>query len=143
MIRLDRRRLDAATFPDRLEVATRIDDLDTQGHVNNVAVAVILQEARGRFDKRLLGTHLDGRGLVVGSLLIDYAGEMYFPEPIEVSVGVLEIGRSSFLLGQVARQNGRTTAYAEAALVLTEAGQAAPLTAAMRSALSAAMIVHD
>jgi acyl-CoA thioester hydrolase len=119
----------------------RIGDLDVQGHVNNVAVAAILQEARGGFNKRLLAHHLDGHGLVVGSLFIDYAGEMHFPDPVEVSVGVLEIGRSSFVLGQVARQRGRIAAYAEMALVVTAGGRGAPIPGPMRAALEDAIVV--
>jgi acyl-CoA thioester hydrolase len=144
MLRLDRRRLDAASFPVRIEIATRFDDLDLQGHVNNVAVAVILQEARGRFNQQfiagLLGT---GRGMVVGSLFIDYAAEMYAPDPVDVRTGVLDIGRSSFTLGQVARQRGRTTAYAEVAMVITGSEGATPIPDAARNALQAARIVPE
>lgn len=142
MIRLDRQRLATATFPDRFEIATRIGDIDVQGHVNNVAVAAILQEARGRFNMSRLGRHLDGRGLVVGSILIEYAGEMVFPEPVAVAVGVLEIGRSSFVLGQIARQSGATTVYAEMTMIVTAAGRSTPLPEAMQSALAEAMIVR-
>jgi acyl-CoA thioester hydrolase len=142
MVRLDRRRLENATFPERIEIATRFADLDVQGHVNNVAVAVIFQEARGRFNRSHVAPFLGaGRGLVVGSLFIDYAGQMYFPDPVTVSIGVLEIGRSSFVLGKIARQNGRITAFAEATLVSTSPEGTAPLTVETRAALGAAMIV--
>lgn len=141
MLRLDRSRLEGARFAEVIAVPTRMDDLDVQGHVNNVALAVILQEGRADFNRKRMGEHFAaGGGLVVGSLFIDYAGQMFHPDPIEVSTGVLEIGRSSFVLGQVARQNGRITAYAEAALVATSGAGTMPLSVSARASLEAAMI---
>ena len=141
MVRLDRQRLQDATFPEKVEIPTRFDDLDVQGHVNNVAVAVLFQEARGRFNKGHVAEWLkDGRGLVVGSLFIDYAGSMFYPDPVEIETGVLEISGKSYLLGQVARQNGRIAAFAEVTLVVTENGRAAPLPDELRAALQAAML---
>jgi acyl-CoA thioester hydrolase len=141
MLRLDRTRLNTAIYPDRVEIPTRIDDLDVQGHVNNVAVAVILQEARGRFNKgHVAGALGGGLGLVVASQFIEYAGQMYYPDPVEVSVGVLEIGRTSYLLGQIARQNGRIAAYAETTLITIRGDAATPFPDTLRAALEAALV---
>jgi acyl-CoA thioester hydrolase len=141
MVRLDRQRLQNAALSDRIEIATRFDDLDLQGHVNNVAVAVLLQEARGTFNKRRVAQFLgEGRALVVGSLSIEYAGTMHYPEPVEIETGVLEIGRSSYVLGQIVHQNGRATAFAEVAMVMTQEGRATAIPAEMRSGLEAILI---
>lgn len=141
MVRLDRQRLQNATFAEKVEIATRFDDLDVQGHVNNVAVAVLFQEARGRFNSGHLSSFLgQGRGLVVGSLHIDYAGPMHYPDPVDIETGVLEVGRTSYLLGQVARQGGRIAAYAEVILVMTEDGRATPIPEAARAVLEEALI---
>ena len=141
MVRLDRQRLQNATFAEKVEIATRFDDLDVQGHVNNVAVAVLFQEARGKFNKGHLSAFLgNGRGLVVGSLHIDYVGTMHYPDPVEIETGVLEIGRTSYLLGQVARQGGRVAAFAEVILVMTENGRATPIPEEVRSVLEEALI---
>lgn len=141
MARLDRQRLDAADFRISTEVQTRYVDLDTQGHVNNAAAAVFLQEARGRFD-HALGVDLLGAGLrpIIAALSIEYAAEMSFPEPIEVLTGVLHLGRSSLTLGHVARQGGRTTLYAETVLVLTDAQGPIPMPDAVRAAYQRARI---
>jgi acyl-CoA thioester hydrolase len=121
MMRLDRRRLENAAFREWIEIQTRFDDLDFQGHVNNVAIVAFLQEARAKFRNRgfteMVG---EGRHLVVGSLFVDYAAEMTYPEPVEIGTGVIEIGNSSVLLGQVARQKGRIVAFAEATLIYVE-----------------------
>jgi acyl-CoA thioester hydrolase len=141
MVRLDRQRLLNATFAEKVEIATRFDDLDLQGHVNNVAVAVLFQEARGKFNKGHLSSFLgQGRGLVVGSLHIDYAGSLYYPDPVEIETGVLEIGRTSYLLGQVARQGGQIAAFAEVILVMTENGRAMSIPEDVRAVLEEALI---
>lgn len=136
MIRLDRSRLETATFADWFEIQTRFDDLDTQGHINNAVIVGFFQEARGRFRDRLI-TRLvgPGRHIVIGSMLIDYAGEMTYPEPVEIGSGVLEIGRSSLVMAQVARQNGRIVAFVETKLVYVVDKAASPLPDDVRAQL--------
>ena len=46
MARIDRAALDNANFPAAVTIPTRFADLDLQGHVNNAAVPVILQETK-------------------------------------------------------------------------------------------------
>ena len=141
MVRLDRQRLQDATFPDKVEIPTRFDDLDIQGHVNNAAVAVFFQEARGRFNQRHVAAWLkNGRGLVVGSLFIDFAASMFYPDPVEIETGVLEISNKSYVLGQVARQQGRIAAFAEVTMVVTENGRAAAMPDELRTVLEEAKL---
>jgi acyl-CoA thioester hydrolase len=139
--RIDRQRLDGAAFPVTATIQTRFDDIDSQGHVNNAAAAVILQEARVELNRaaRLVDTR-DGLRVVVAALSIEYAGEMHHPEPIEVGVGVLAIGRSSVTIGQLARQGGRPTLYAETVLVMTDADGPAAMPQALRDAYEGLMI---
>ena len=120
MARIDRKRLDAATFPARYEVQTRFDDLDIQGHVNNVSVVVMLQEARVHFN-RVAGFWEMGQGLrmVAAGLTVEYAGEMYHPE----------------------RQGDRTTTYAEVTMVVADANGPAPIPDAIRARLEELSLV--
>ena len=141
MLRLDRQRLLNATFAAKVEIPLRFDDLDVQGHVNNVAVAVLFQEARGRFNSWHLSSFLGrGHGLVVGSLMIDYAGQMHYPEPVEIDTGVLEIGSKSYQLGQIARQNGTIAAFAEVIMVVTQDGKGTTIPDEVRATLERALI---
>lgn len=133
MARMDRAMLDGATYPVVTQVPTRYDDLDTLGHVNNVATAVIFEEARVLFNRHAgMGTMLAGRRPMVVGLHIEFAAEIHYPDAVEVWSGTLAIGRTSFTIAQVARQNGRGVAYAHATIVVTDADGAAPLPAAMR-----------
>lgn len=140
MARLDRVRLDTAHLPFFFEAQTRFDDLDVQGHVNNAAVSVLLQEARTRFNAalgiRALG---QGRGLAVVAMTVEFAAELHHPEPVELRCGLLLLGRTSFTLGQIARQKGANAVYAEVTLVVTGPEGAVPIPDAMRAAFTEMM----
>jgi acyl-CoA thioester hydrolase len=139
-MRIDRSRLDHGSFPFTFDIATRYADLDKLGHVNNVAVAAIFQEGRNRFiyaSELMAAARCD---LVVASLNIEFANDLMHPDPVEVAVGVLEIGRSSFRLGQVARQGGRIGAYAEVVQVARGPQGSLPLPESWRVKLEALKI---
>ncbi|MFT4046430.1 MAG: thioesterase family protein [Solimonas sp.] len=134
-MRIDRARLQRGAFPYRCEIATRFSDLDVIGHVNNVAAADILMEGRNRFLHHSRIFESERTQLVVASSLIEYAADLLHPQPIEVSVGVLEIGRSSLRLGHIAWQNGRTAVYAEVVQVARDANGPVPIPDAWRAIL--------
>jgi acyl-CoA thioester hydrolase len=138
MARLDKARLDAAIFPVLTVIQTRFDDLDILGHVNNAATVVILQEARVDFNRQA-GLIRNGEGLqmMAAGLVVEFAGELHHPAPVEVHTGVARIGRSSFTLAQVVRQEGRAATYAEATLVFTDSTGPAPIPDSVRGSLDA------
>jgi acyl-CoA thioester hydrolase len=135
--RIDRKRLDGARFPVITTIATRYDDMDPQGHINNAAAAVILQEARVDLNRAARLPQMESElRTVVASLHIEYAGEMYHPQPIEVATGILALGRTSLTFGQVARQGGRTTLYAETVIVMTDEIGPIEISGALREAFA-------
>ena len=140
-MRIDRARLQPEAFSYRCEIATRFSDLDVLSHVNNVAASAILQEGRNRFIHTCELYQLAYRVLVVASTLIEYADDLLHPEPIEVAVGVLDIGRTSLRLAQIARQQGRIGIYAEIVLVARDEQGATPLPDAWRARLETMRIV--
>ncbi|GLR68242.1 thioesterase [Acidocella aquatica] len=135
MARIDRPRLDAATFPIVIDIQTRYDDIDMQGHVNNAAAIVILQEARAKFNVTAgLGLLLGDVRAMVAALNVEYAAQMHYPEPVQVHIGVLSLGRTSFTITQVARQNGRSALYAEVVMVIADANGPTALPTEIREA---------
>jgi acyl-CoA thioester hydrolase len=141
MARIDRAALDKATFPASVSIPTRFADLDFQGHVNNAAVPVILQEARVDFNKALdMRGHLGRLRPMVAGISIEYAAELTHPGEIEILTGISKIGRTSFTLQQVARQNGRSAIYAEATLVIADANGTAPLPDGLRRNLETLLL---
>lgn len=127
--RIDRARLDAATYPDTIAMPVRFDDLDVLWHVNNAAAVIMLQEARVLFGINLALPNLTDLGLrsVVVAMNVEYAAEINHPGPVEVCSGLLRIGGSSFTFAQVIRQNGITCVYATVTLAVIGKGGAVPL----------------
>lgn len=121
---------------------SRFSDLDRIGHINNVAIVGIFQEGRNRFIHACDLYGVAQRDLVVASSSFEYVGDLFHPDPIEVAVGVLEIGRSSFRVGQIASQNGRIGAYAEVVQVTRDASGPVPLPEAWRVKLEGLRIVQ-
>jgi acyl-CoA thioester hydrolase len=90
-----------ANFPFHVELQTRYSDVDTHGHINNVAVAGLYQEARWRvlqeavYEPSNISTPWKG---VVVRQTIDYLGEISHPALLRIGVGVSRIGKTSYVL---------------------------------------------
>jgi acyl-CoA thioester hydrolase len=142
-MRIERAKLERGVFPYTCQVATRYSDLDQLGHVNNVAVAAIFQEGRNRFIRGVDLMGLARCDLVVAALNIEFASDLYHPDPIDLSVGILDIGRTSFRFGQIASQNGRIGAYAEVVQVARDKNGPIPLPDAWRAKLESLKIADS
>ena len=141
MGRIDREPMDAAKDAVTIRIPTRYDDLDTHGHVNSAAATVILQEARAEFIKTIgASSTVENLNIVVAAVSVAYAGEIHCPALIEVSVGVLRIGRSAVTFWQVARQEGIAKLYAEAVLVFTGSDGPASIPDTIREAYTRASL---
>jgi acyl-CoA thioester hydrolase len=139
--RLDRIRLDAATFPFGVSIATRYDDLDEQGHINNAAALVLLQEGRVRFNRSIgMRDLMPGLRMMVASTLIEYAAELQHPHPVEVRCGIGRVGRTSFSIFQLAHQDEQTRIYAESTLVIADGAGPVAIPDALRQRLHLAIV---
>ena len=123
-------------------IPTRFADVDWNGHINNVATAQIIEDARTRFTD-WMGL-LDPTGAEIRYLTaafqVDYVGEAYYPEPYEVHAAVSAIGTASWSYILTARQNGRVVAAALSTQAGTKDGRAVPLPPAMRERLAQFLI---
>lgn len=109
--------LDPARYPFTCEIATRFADLDTNMHLNNVALAGIIEDARVRFHAAS-GYHIamEGWTAMVANLTIDYVGQGFYPAPVSLHMGATSIGRTSYGLAQLVRQDGESGRGAVVAL---------------------------
>ena len=120
--------LDPARYPFHCALPTRFSDLDINRHINNVAMAGLLQEARVQFDAAS-GFYdvMVGIGAMVVSLGVEYLAQAYYPEPLDFHAGVFSVGQRSFELQQLARQGGRNVASARWTIVCVAEGKAISL----------------
>lgn len=134
-------RLDPAAYPVSEEFGTRYQDLDTNGHLNNVAFAALFENARVQLNRatRPWGERPTGQRTLVASVTIAYLREGSFPEPVTVCSGIGRIGTSSWTIEQAMFQTGACIATCDTVVVCRTDGEAKPLPAEMRAELESRM----
>jgi len=112
-------RLDACNYPVSMPVQTRFSDLDSLGHINNVAMAGIFETARVHFH-HLFGKHPADLGMrwLVASVDLKYVEEAHFPYDVVVHSGIGHIGNSSWTLSSAAFQQGQCVATCDTVMVM-------------------------
>ncbi|KPM53446.1 thioesterase [Frankia sp. R43] len=100
----DPARIQLANYPFALTMQPRFGDMDSLGHVNNVAIAALFEEARIAMNRALLGANHGGLPherrplpVVAARVEIDYLGEVAYPGTYEVGVGIGRLGNTSIL----------------------------------------------
>ena len=136
---------DAAFYPTSTSFRLLFTDVDSLQHVNNIALARYLAEARATFDSEVLGDNLvaesaKGHAFVVARVAIDYLDEAKHPGTVEVFTGCRAIGRTSFKLAQALFQHGRCVAVCLTTLVHRRAGAPSPLPDLFRRRLAGRMM---
>lgn len=86
-------RLVRENYPFRVDVRTRFGDLDTNRHVNNVALAGWYLDGLAELHQDVLGYPTGGPldGLSPSSLSVQYRDQVHYPGIYQLRVGVLEI----------------------------------------------------
>ena len=138
-------RLLLAAYPYSTELDTRFGDMDVQGHLNNVALAGLYEEARVRFVSSRAKLHLrpDGQRPVLAEATLRYLAEGRYPGRLVAAAGVLRIGRSSYVIGQAMFQGETCIGTADIVIVWTADGRPAPIPDDLRAALKGALIATN
>ena len=114
-------RRDIAAYPFTADVQTRWADLDMLGHINNVSMAGLFEEGRGRFTSalKMVRGSRDVRWLIAG-VSINYLAEGHHPLPVTVVSGIGHIGTRSWTVFSAAFQDGTCIATCDTATVYTD-----------------------
>lgn len=133
-------RLDAANYPFNVTIPTRWADLDLLGHINNVAMAGLFEEGRGRFNQslELHRAHSGIRWLIAG-VEIAYLAEAHHPGDIVMASGIGRIGTASWTVLTGAFQKGRCVATCDTTIVYTDASGPVPFPDAIRARFESVM----
>jgi acyl-CoA thioester hydrolase len=136
-------RLDSAAYPFSFVVATRWADLDMLGHINNVSMAALFEEGRGKFTHSLdmHRASKDVRWLIAG-VEIAYLAEAHHPEPVTIASGIGRVGTKSWSVLSAAFQNGKCVATCETTTVYTDATGARDLPDNYRAKLEAMRVTR-
>lgn len=135
MPRPDSWRLSPHAYPIRETIQTRYQDLDPNGHLNNVAFAALFETARVRINLSIRDREsASGFSAVVARNEINYLAEGSFPDPVEIAIGIGNIGNRSWEMLAAMFQRDRAIATCDTVIVMTApAGE--PLPEAMRERL--------
>jgi acyl-CoA thioester hydrolase len=133
--------LDPARYPFHCSIETRFADLDLNQHLNNVSLVGLLEEGRVRYH-RAAGNGVPGKSVspMVVSMAVEFLGQSYFPDPLEIHVAAGPLGRTSYTLCQLVTQQERLIAFAQVTMVSMADGGPSELPAAFRESLHAWML---
>ncbi|KTE19666.1 thioesterase [Sphingopyxis sp. H050] len=126
-------RLDAASYPVCIDFQTRFQDMDINGHLNNVAFAVLFESGRVLLNREIRPwtERPANERTMVAAVEINYLAEGNFPDPVQIATGIGRLGTSSWTIVQAMFQNGRCIATCDTVVVCRTDGQAKPLRAEM------------
>jgi acyl-CoA thioester hydrolase len=137
-------RLDPDRYPLKVRILARYADVDPLWHINNVAVAQYYEEARVSATMMVMGGKRipspTGERILIAHQSIDYLREATYPGALEIGIGVLRIGRSSYRYGMAMFQDGACVSVSEAVLVYADAHGPAALPAEYRQRLEGWLI---
>jgi len=113
----------AETFRHWTPVSLRFSDQDSMAHINNVAYAAYVEQARVAFiDTFLRNRGEDGIDYILASVNIDYRREMHFPGTVDIGARLLRIGTKSITTGYGLFKDGVNVATAGSVNVFFDTG---------------------
>ncbi|WP_022869560.1 acyl-CoA thioesterase [Yaniella halotolerans] len=122
-----------------IEVQIRWSDQDVNGHVNNVRIMTLFEEARVRAMQQWTGATPDGTGYrrAVRALTTTYDREVQYGRQTTIWVWISRIGNTSFVVSHLLVQNDQPCVYTETTMVVvdTVTGKPRPHDAAYRREL--------
>lgn len=131
-------RLTRAAHPHVTRIEPRFQDLDPLGHINNVAMAGLCEDARVRFNRAHLhvpGHRESGERWLIARVELNYLAEAHYPDPIDVATGIGTIGTRSWTILSTAFQGDVPVAIVDATLVLTGPDGSRPIRDGFRATL--------
>ena len=99
-------------------IVPRVSETDGVGHINNVFVPIWFEAGR-REIFRIFSPNLDfvNWRLALVKVTVEYIGQLYLAENVEIRTGIEKIGNSSFTIKEEIYQTNRLCAKGEAIYV--------------------------
>lgn len=131
-------------YPFTGQVNTRYGDLDSQDHVNNVAVASFYEEGRAQLLSHLSIEANDSElpKRMVAEVKISYLGQIYYPATLTVAGGILHVGNRSYRIAQALFLHGQCVGHCETVIVHSDGENSIEISPGWREALQRKLIHH-
>lgn len=132
---------DAGTFHHWTPVSLRFSDQDSMAHINNVAFAAYVEQARVAFIDIFLRNRGEDIDYILASVNIDYRREMHFPGTVDIGARLIGFGTKSITTGYGLFKDGKNVATAGSVNVFfdTKTGKTIPIPENLRSILEKEM----
>lgn len=127
-------------------IEPRLSETDGLGHINNGVLPVWFEEARkGLFRIFNPTLSLKAWNLILKKFEIEIVQQIFHEEPVTIHTGIAHIGRTSFIVHQVAEQKGRKVAMGSTVLIHFDYGTnlPAPIPAVLIAELETHRIAAD
>ncbi|RNF40339.1 acyl-CoA thioesterase [Planococcus salinus] len=99
-------------------IEPRVSETDGVGHINNTTLPIWFEAARNPFFKVFMPDNsFSSWKIVLANMSVDFLGQIYFGENVEIHTWVKKIGNSSIELYEEAFQGGRLCARGRAVYV--------------------------
>lgn len=135
-------RTDPAPYPVRYRTRFRFADLDPNGHVNNVALGALHEDARTAVLRHAAEQAAGVQWLAVQHVA-HYLAEGFVPAEVECCGGIGRIGTSSVVLSTALFSRGACLSVSDTVLVGRRDGVVGPLPETLRSALAGLALGRD
>lgn len=127
-------------------IKTRFSDTDALGHINNTMLPIWFEGARNPIFE-LFTPNLDIQKwkLILARFEIEFHGEIFYGQDVEIRTGISRVGSSSFDVYQEAWQSEKRVASGKTVHVYFnyDAKRAEPLTDELKAALLAYPLGQD
>jgi acyl-CoA thioester hydrolase len=134
-------RLNPSNYLHEFDLRAMFGDMDSFGHLNNVALARMLEEGRVSLTTTVAGTRYFAESepafkLFLANLAIDYVNQGEYPGTVKVASAITKVGRSAIHQAGALFQNGQCVALAQSVLVHIASGKPAAMSDALRLRLA-------
>ncbi len=136
-------RLLLESYPLSVTVPSRFRDLDTLGHLNNVAIGSFYEEGRAELNRVCFPVEMRRKHamrMLIADVHIQYLREAHYPGDLIVGAGIGHIGRTSYRIDLALFQKGECVGVCETVLVNTDGEKNAAIPEEGRVALEAVRV---
>jgi acyl-CoA thioester hydrolase len=130
-------RLNPASYHSTAVLQTRFQDMDINGHLNNVAFAALFETARVTLNReaRAWESIAIADRPMLASIAISYLHEGMYPGDVAIGSGIGAIGTASWTAVQAMFQNGHCLATCDSVVVFRAGGKPVSIPDEFRSYL--------
>ena len=126
-------------------ISPRFFETDALGHINNTVIPVWFEKAREPVFRLFTpDLNVNNWKLIIARISVDFLGEIFYGEDVEIHTGLAKIGNSSMTIRQEVWQRRECRARGDAIMIHYDYGKSQSITIpdSIRTQLEKALIVE-